>query len=344
MAIKPERLNEGDVVAVVSPSWGGPSVFPKIYEGGIKFLENELGLIIKEYPTARADAEFLKNNPEARAKDINNAFADKEVKAIFATIGGDDSVRILPYLDDKVIKNNPKILMGYSDTTTLLTHINQLGLVTFNGPAIMSGFSQADKFPDQFRSHVREMLFEPQTKHQYTGYKQYSQGYQDWSKPQTKKLKSRKNSKCWNWLQGDEVVQGKLFGGCMDVLEFMKGTEFWPKPNYWKEKILFLETSEDKPSPNQVKCMLRNYGMQGVYNKINGVLFGRARDYSDKEKEELNQNILEVIAKEFNRPDLPIVTDMDFGHTDPQIILPLGIKAEIDCKNKKFYLVESPVK
>lgn len=341
---KSYRLNEGDVVAVVSPSWGGPSVFPKIYDGGIKFLENDLGLQVKEYPTARASDAFLKSNPKARAEDINNAFADKKVKAIFATIGGDDSVRILPYLDRKIITNNPKILMGYSDTTTLLTYINQLGLVTFNGPAIMSGFFQADKFPQQFKDHVREMLFEPKKEYQYRGYEHYSEGYQDWSKKQTEKLNPRKTSKGWKWLQGKSVVQGELFGGCIAVLEFMKGTEFWPKPNFWKNKILFLETSEDKPSPTQVKWMLRNYGMQGVYDKIKGLLFGRPRDYSDKEKKELDQNILEIIAKEFNKPDLPIITNMDFGHTDPQIILPLGIKSEIDCINQTIHLTESPLK
>lgn len=342
--IKPERLREGDIVAIVSPSWGGPSIFPKIYESGISFLENDLGLKVKEYNTARADADFLKNNPKARAEDINNAFEDKSVKAIFASIGGDDSVRILPYLDETVIEKNPKILIGYSDTTTLLTYINQLGLVTFNGPTIMAGFAQADKFPEQFRTHVQKILFEPQKEYVYKSYKQYSEGYQDWSKPQTEKLKSTKKSTGWNWLQGEGVVRGELFGGCIEVLEFMKGTEFWPKPAFWKNKILFFETSEDKPSPTQVKWMLRNYGIQGAYDKITGILFGRARDYSNEEKEELNKNIIDVVAKEFNRPDIPIVTNMDFGHTEPQIILPLGIKSEIDSDNKKIYLTESTVK
>lgn len=94
-------------------------------------LEN-LGLTIKEFPSARKDASFLYNNPEFRANDINAAFADPEVKAIISSIGGDDSIRILPYLDKKTIVQNPKIVMGYSDTSTLLTYINQLGLVTFH--------------------------------------------------------------------------------------------------------------------------------------------------------------------------------------------------------------------
>ena len=82
---KPERLHKGDTVAIVSPSWGGPSVFPRIYENGLKVLR-QWGLKIKEFPTARMDANFLRANPQVRAEDINDAFADPEVKAIFASI------------------------------------------------------------------------------------------------------------------------------------------------------------------------------------------------------------------------------------------------------------------
>ena len=90
---KPQKLKQGDTVAIVSPSWGGPSVFPHVYENGLKIL-SEWGLKIKEYPTARADAGFLSRDHRARAKDINDAFDDKEVKAIFASISGNDSVKI----------------------------------------------------------------------------------------------------------------------------------------------------------------------------------------------------------------------------------------------------------
>lgn len=138
--LKPARLANGDTVAIVSPSWGGPSIFPHVYDKGLEAIR-DLGLRIKEFPSARADNDYLFQNPRARAKDINDAFADVEVNAIFASIGGDDSIRILPFLDPVTIKKNPKILMGYSDTTTLLTYINQMGLVTFNGPSVMAGIS-----------------------------------------------------------------------------------------------------------------------------------------------------------------------------------------------------------
>ena len=100
--IKSKKLQKGDTVAVVSPSWGGPNVFPHVYESGIEALK-ELGLKIKEYPSSKKDPDFLYKNPEFRAKDINDAFADNEVSAVIATIGGDDSVRILPFIDVDII-------------------------------------------------------------------------------------------------------------------------------------------------------------------------------------------------------------------------------------------------
>jgi muramoyltetrapeptide carboxypeptidase LdcA involved in peptidoglycan recycling len=338
---KPQRLNKGDSVAIVSPSWAGPSVFPKVYENGLKILK-EWGLNIKEYPTARADNDFLSKNPQARAKDINDAFADPEVKAIFASIGGDDSVRILPFLDKNIIANNPKILMGYSDTTTLLVFGNLQGLVTFHGPAIMAGFSQMENLPGSFKTHVHEMLFNPKEAFEYLPYGQYCDGYLDWSKDEnldkTNELKADKN---WRVVQGSGIVEGELFGGCIEVLEFMKGTDFWPSKDFWDGKILFLETSEEKPTINNVRWMLRNYGIQGVFDKVSAILLARPRDYSDDEKTRLDEMIKDVIGEEFGKENLPIMTNLDFGHTDPQFVLPLGIKAQVDLNAKTFKLVES---
>lgn len=341
--LKPSRLVIGDTVAIVSPSWGGPSIFPYIYDKGLEALR-ELGLQIKEYPSARADNDFLFRNPRARAKDINNAFADVQVKAIFASIGGDDSIRILPFLDPVIIKENPKILMGYSDTTTLLTYINQMDLVTFNGPSVMAGFSQAGALPKSFVEHVKAMLFSPQENYEYESFGVYCDGYLDWSNlgnvGETKELKPDVG---WHFLQGSGVVTGELYGGSIEVLEILNGTEFWANRNFWSEKVLFLETSEDKPPVQRVRRMLRNYGMQGIFDQVSAVLFGRPRDYSDEEKRDFDRMVLEVIKGEFGIERIPIVSNMDFGHTDPQFVLPLGVKAEVDCERRTFRLLESPV-
>lgn len=338
---KPSKLKIGDKVAIVSPSWGGPSVFPLIYENGIKVLR-EWRLEIVEYPTAKMDASFLRENPQVRAKDINDAFANPEIKAIFASIGGDDSVRILPFIDNKIVSENPKILMGYSDTSTLHVFANLQGLVTFYGPSIMAGFSQMESLPEGFKSHVRKILFDPEDSYEYKAYGTYCDGYPDWSdKNNLGKTNPMKPDNGWHWLQGDLVVQGEFFGGCIEVLEMMKATDFWPNKDFWKGKIFFLETSEEKPPVHYVDHVLRNYGMFGVFDQISGFIFSRARDYSDQEKKELEEKIVTIVAKEFNRPDLTIIANFDLGHTDPQLVIPLGVKAEIDCKTRKIRLIES---
>ena len=327
-------------MAIVSPSWGGPSVFPHVYENGIKVLR-EWGLKIKEFPTAKMDASFLRANPQVRAKDINDAFTDPKVKAIFTSIGGDDAVRILPFVNKKIIADNPKILMGYSDTSTLHVFSNLQGLITFYGPSIMAGFSQMDNLPETFKSHVRDILFEPIESYEYHPYRKYCDGYPDWTKKENLgKVNPMKSDDGWHWLQGKTKVQGELFGGCIEVLEMMKATDFWPSQDFWKGKIFFLETSEDKPSIHYIGHVLRNYGLLGVFDQISGFIFSRARDYSDEEKNQLEKKIISIIAKEFGKPDLPVVANFDVGHTDPQLVLPLGVKTEIDCATKQIKLVE----
>lgn len=330
--VKPRALRPGDTVAVVSPSWGGPDVFPQIYDRGLQVLRDELGLRVKEYPTARMAPDALRRAPRARAADITAAFADPDVAAIVASIGGDDSVRILPFLDAEAIRANPKILMGYSDTTTLLTYANRLGLVTFHGPAVMAGIAQLPSLPPAFAQHLRAILFDAPPSYRYTPYASYSEGYPDWGDPANVGLVSppQEDPGGWRWLQGSSAVEGRLFGGCVEVLEFLKGTAFWPEPAFWDGVILFLETSEEVPTPAQVSYMLRNYGMQGIVERLAGILVGRPRGYTPEMKQELEGRIAAVVGEEFGRPDLPVVTNMDFGHTDPQLVLPLGVRAEID--------------
>lgn len=205
----------------------------------------------------------------------------------------------------------------------------------------MAGFSQWDSLGKDFQEHIKTILFNNPEEYVYKPYNLYTEGYLNWSdKSNIGKTKPMSNNTGWSWLQGASKVKGKLFGGCFEVLELMKATKFWPTNDFWNGKILFLETSENKPSPEQVKCMLRNYGMQGIFNKISALLIARARDYTEDEKKELNNNILKVVRNEFGNKDIPIISNMDFGHTDPQWIMPMGIKAEIDCNKKEFKLVE----
>ena len=328
----------------MSQSWGGPAMFPHIYDQGLKNLKEVFGLGVKEYPTTRAKPSYLYEHPEMRAKDINDAFADPEVKGIFSSIGGEDSVRVLPFIDAETALSNPKIFLGYSDAHTVVAYLNSMGLATYAGPCIMAGFSQTMEFPESFSRHVKDILFGGSDQYEYRPYPEYSERYPDWSKVEnTGKTNPKRRNPGWKWLQDGSAskVRGRLFGGCMDVLEFMKGTRYWPQnPGFWDGKILFFETSEEKPSPDMVRRWLRNYGVQDVLGRISGLLFGRPVFYTEEEKRKLGESILSVVRREFGRGDIPIVLDMDFGHTDPQFIMPLGVQAKIDSDSRSFRLEE----
>lgn len=342
--IFPKQLQKGDTIAIVSPSWGGPSVFPKVLDAGIAML-HELGLMVKEMPHCRFSPDELHKNPELRAADINDAFADPDVKGIMASIGGDDAVRILKYLDIDTILNNPKLIMGYSDTSAILSYLNVKGLITFNGPAIMSGWAQMSSFSAEYRNYIENFLFGFNAV-RLPFFTEYSEGYPDWGgRESVGAINTQKITDGWHWIHKPDsvsVVSGELWGGCMDVLEMLKGTEFWPDATFWKGKVLFFETSEEKPGLDTVKYWLRNYGAMGALQNASAVLFGRAMHYSDTEKAELDKVILSVIRDEFACSDVAIITNMDFGHTDPQLIMPLGCSVEVNCTDEIIGLAESP--
>jgi muramoyltetrapeptide carboxypeptidase LdcA involved in peptidoglycan recycling len=341
---RPRRLKAGDTVAIVAPSSGIAAEFPHVVELGLRNLRDVFGLRIERFPTSHMDNDALYRDPRVRADDINAAFARDDIAAIISTIGGDDSVRILPRLDLDLIAAHPKILMGFSDITTLTTVLNQRGLVTFNGPSVMAGFAQLHNMPSALADHVRAILMEPTDSYEYRPYPAWTNEYVSWTTPgysgETKPLQPHDG---WRWLRGSGRVRGRLWGGCIEVLEFMKGTAFWPAPAFWDERILFFETSEEKPTVDRVVRMLRNYGSIGALDRIAALLIGRARSYTPDEKRELDEALVRVVSVEFRRSDLPIVSNLDFGHTDPQWIMPLGVMAEVDCDARTFVLLEPAV-
>ena len=225
--IKPRRLSPGDTVAIVSPSWAGPSVFPHVYEAGLEALRS-LGLRVREMPHARSSPEELHEHPELRAKDLNLAFRDTDVRAIIASIGGDDSIRILPHLDVSLALRDPKIVMGYSDNTTLLVTLAHAGLVTFHGPVVMAGFAQLSRFPASYLEHLRAVLFRGEAP-MYPPYGEYTEKYLDWSS-HTNEIEALRPDPGMKVIQGARVVSGRLFGGCIEVLDFLRGTRFLRRP------------------------------------------------------------------------------------------------------------------
>lgn len=341
--IKPKRLRRGDTIAVTALSWNGNEPFPHIVDKGIERLKEEFGFKIKRGKSLNYTNEEHYKNPKLRANELHELFKDREVKGIITIIGGDESIRVLPHINQQIVLDNPKFFMGYSDITTYNTYFNQLGLVTFNGPAVMAGFAESVELENDFVDYIKKFLFDDWCEFEYKPFKRFTNGYLDWSKPKNLEKENtgyQENTEQWKFLQGNKDIEGELYGGCMEVLEFMKGTDYWPSREFWRGKVLFFETSEEKPSPKEVKYWLRNYGMQGIFAKVSGILFGRPKDYTDDEKKELDSIILEIM-EEFNCKDLLVITNMDFGHTDPQLIMPNGIRVRISPKEKSFKLIES---
>ena len=159
--IKPDMLKRGDKIAVVSLSWGALGDKGLIHKYFIakERLENDFGLEVVTMPNALKGSGFLYEHPEARAQDLMDAFKDESIKGIFCAIGGDDTIRLLPYIDYDVIRNNPKVFMGYSDTTINHLMMNKAGVVSFYGPTIICEFGEYVKMFDYTKQAVEDILF-----------------------------------------------------------------------------------------------------------------------------------------------------------------------------------------
>jgi muramoyltetrapeptide carboxypeptidase LdcA involved in peptidoglycan recycling len=338
--IKPNQLKKGDTIAVIAPSWGGASIFHDVYQNGIDYITYKLDLNVKEFSSVNMDPKYIYENPEARADDINKAFLDPEVKAIISTIGGSDSIRILKFLDLNIIKENPKIVMGFSDTTTILCYLNMHGLVTYYGNSIMAGFSYLSNFKEAELEYER--IFFTDDKYELKPFQCWSERYEPWGDVNNvgKVSGIYTNDIGFRWIQKGTKSKAKLFGGCIEVLNMMNGTFAWPHIDFWEDKYLFIETSEDKPTPEEVGFILRNFGIQGILDKIQGILVAKPKDYSIEEKKELDEEILKIVAGEFDVSDISIISNIEFGHTDPRHIMPLGIDLEIDPEHERLIFLE----
>jgi muramoyltetrapeptide carboxypeptidase LdcA involved in peptidoglycan recycling len=343
--VRPKRLSAGDRVAVISPSWGGPAAFPQRYDAGKKVLEERFGLIVVEMPNTRRDAQWLDANPQARADDFMQAFGDPSIKAVIASIGGDDSIRLAPYIDLSVIQDNPKIFLGYSDPTTLHFACLKAGVVSFHGPTLMSGFAENGGISPLTESTFRKAAFSPRAIGALEANREgWTAEHIDWSVASNQEKRRQRNPSMGpKLLQGSGTVRGRLIGGCAEVLEMLKGSDWWPQPSYWDNCILFYETSEEAPSSAHVLRWLRNFHAQGILSRLSGFILARAGGHMDDAQRAAQHTAVVRAFHEAGLPHLPILADLDFGHTDPIATIPYGIDAEIDCDQRTLTFLESAV-
>jgi len=339
--IKPRTLRSGDRVAAVSLSRGWPSVFPRAYQDGKRQFEEAFGVEVVESRHALANIDWLAAHPEARAADLMEVLKDPTIHGIVSTIGGDDSIRMLPFLDYSVIHQDPKVFIGYSDSSVTHFAFLKAGVTSFYGPSLMAGFDENGGLLAYMAESVRQMLFAQSPSILLSpnpdGWTIASWAWDD----EMRNEKKRQFQPCsgWRWLQGSGRHRGRLIGGCLDVVDWLRGTPVWPGSSVWHNSILFLETSEDRPSPAQVIYMLRSLAATGALNDVQGILYGRPYG-EDTSFDAYDDALLRALA-ELKLTSIPVITRMDFGHTDPKFVLPIGVEAEIDCDRKQIRLLES---
>lgn len=343
----PRKLNRGDKVAVISASWGGPGAFPYRYQLGKERIESIFGLSVIEAPHALCEPEWIYHNPKARADDLMQAFIDPTIKGIFSSIGGDDSIRLMPYIDFNTIRQNPKIVLGYSDSTVMHLVCLKAGLATFYGTSVMTGFSENVKMHDYTVNGIKRSLFrtEPIGKIPMA-IEGWTKEHLDWAELSNQNVQRKMNPALkWEFIGCTEkIVQGRLLGGCVEVLQFLNGTEIWPAIDVWDGSVLFLETSEEGMSPINLKRFLRNLAAQGILAKINGILFSKpgGSHVLSIQFNDYGQAILEVF-EEYEIPTVPVVTNMDFGHSDPMWVMPYSCLVEINPLDRTVSLLEGMV-
>ena len=329
----------------VAPSCGGPEAFPHRYGAGVRVLEEVFGLNVVEAPHLRHPDDWLARHPEARADDINRAFSDPSIRAVIAAIGGEDGIRVLPHLDLAAIRANPKIFLGYSDTTALHFACMKAGLGSFHGPSIMSGFAENGGMTEAAVASVRATLFAPVAPGPLPPADGWAVEHLDWADPANQDRPRRRHpSSGMATLQGEGRHRGRLIGGCAEVLEMLKGTEWWPAPDDWDGAILFYETSEEAPSPEQVRRWMRGFAAQGILHRVSGLVLGRpgGADQSESYPAQIRAAVQAELAWA-GLEALPVLADADIGHTDPILVLPYGRMAEIDCERAELSLFEAAV-
>lgn len=334
--IKPKKLRPNDKIGIISPSWGGGSFFPHRIERGIRYLETH-GFDVKIGTHAMNSIGYVSDTAKNRVEDIHSLFLDPEVKAVISSIGGDHSCQLLPLLDFNLIKENPKIFMGFSDISVLNNAIWKMtGMITFNGPAIMTDFGEYPELDEYTSYSVNKTLTNSNPIGEIIPSDWWSEEILDWGvKADLTRARKREISNGWKWLKRGSG-KGILIGGCLESMEHLRGTKYWPD---MIGSILFLETSEEKPSPAKFDGLLCDYLNMGIFEHIEGLLIGRCFSYTNDETSQIEKILLERL-EEYS---FPIITRMDFGHTIPQFVLPIGCEAKIDGELKKFSIIESAV-
>ncbi|MEU9736936.1 S66 peptidase family protein [Streptomyces sp. NPDC048002] len=332
----PPKPSPGDRVAVISPASGLPGLFPRPYELGLERLREEYGLVPVEYPATRR----MGSTPQERADDIHAAFADPEIKAVFASIGGDDQITVLPLLDRELIRAHPKPFFGTSDNTNLLAFLYNTGIVGNHGGCVMVELGRPGAMNPQTAESLRAALF-TSGPYELRPAERWNDIGRDWADPATFETEPElRPGSGWTWVNAERAVEGRAWGGNLEILGWllMADREIPRDPAELDGGVLFLETSEELPSAAEVFRTLRNMGERGLLRRFSALLMGRAKTWSFEQPngpaeaaryaEEQREAVLRAMRA--YAPGTMIVFDVDLGHTDPQQVVPYGGTVRVD--------------
>lgn len=315
--IVPARLNKGDKVMVIAPARGIKIIGADCREIARNRLES-LGLEVVFAPnTTDENWDYMGSTSiEKRVADIHTAFSDKSVKAVLTMIGGFNSNQLLEYIDFDIIKNNPKIFCGFSDITALHGAIYaKTGLETYYGP----------HFSSLGMKHGCDYTFEHFIKMLITDGKDDVKPSEIWSDDlwflDQEKREFEANE--GYWLIHEGTAQGTIIGGNLGTFNLLLGTSF--RPEFKEDTILFIEDTEGCSLP-EFERNLQALLYQPDFKNVKGIVIGRFQKGSKVTREGLEF----IINSKAKLRDLPVLANVDFGHSAPLLTIPLGGTAILD--------------
>lgn len=338
-------------VGIVSLSSGiiGESFIRFETDIGVRRLR-EYGLNVKFMPHALMGLDYVKAHPEKRAEDLLQAFRDPDIDMILCAIGGDDTYRLLPYLFDHnelADAVTDKVFLGFSDTTINHLMLHKVGLNTFYGQAFLPDICELSPEMHPYTRKFFEELISTGTVKEITPSDVWYEERKSFEPDQVGKPLIAHPNAGFELLQGAPVFSGKILGGCIDSMyDFFNGERYedmpilcekyhlFPDTEDWKGRILLLESSEEKPSPEKYQQLLEYLKERGVFEAVSGVLVGKPMD--ETYAQEYRQLLVQVI----NKPDLPVVFNLNIGHAMPRCIIPFGIEAVVDVDNQIIKFTE----
>ncbi len=317
----------GDRVGVVSPSWAGPQHFPRVFDLGLRRLRDwELEPV--ETPTTR-----VQGTPAERARDLMAAFADPTTTAVLASIGGDDQIALLKHLDPLVLLANPKPFFGYSDNTNLHNYLFSLGIPSFHGGAVMVQLARAGRVHPVTEASLRAALFTtgPWELPSPVG---TTDVHGDWETDDLAVEPPVFPAEPWSWHGPSTAVTGPLWGGNLEILSWTLGVGRHLQDGY-RGHVLFLETSEEMPSADEVYRFLRVMGERELLQQFTGLIFARPKAWTPDRPDErksytADQEAAVLRAMAEYSPAVPVVLGVDAGHTDPMVVMPIGQDVTLD--------------